>query len=296
MRRRVVIVHRRTELEELLGRHGTRGQAEFFLKSRGRTLDQVQHGQDALQEAVAAIRLAVPQDWVTVLVERTDLARFLFAPEDLVFVVGQDGLVANTAKYVDAQPVIGVDPEKGQNPGVLVRFSYQQAVKMIATLAQQPDALPQLRQLTMVEGLLDDGQRICALNELFVGHQSHQSARYVVDVGGRQERQSSSGLLVGTGTGATGWLASLSADRGGRNLPTPIDPALAWFVREAWPSPNTGATLTEGIISGAQALEVRVESDQLVVFGDGIEHDRLLLGWGQTLRIQVAKRSLNLAV
>lgn len=296
MRRRVVIVHRRTELEELLSRHGTRGQAEFFLKARGRSLDQVQRGQDTTHEAIAAIRAAVPQDWVTVLVEREDLARFLFAPEDLVFVVGQDGLVANTAKYVSTQPVIGVDPAKGQNPGVLVRFSYQQAIKIIADLVRKPDALPQLRRLTMVEGSLDDGQQICALNELFVGHRSHQSARYTVSAQGKQERQSSSGLLVGTGTGATGWLASLAADRGGRSLPGPEDQALAWFVREAWPSPSTGTALTEGMVSGGQSLEIRVESDQLVVFGDGIEQDRLLVGWGQTLQIQVAQRTLNLAV
>lgn len=34
---RIVIVHRRTELQELLDRHSTRGQAEFFLRTRGRS-------------------------------------------------------------------------------------------------------------------------------------------------------------------------------------------------------------------------------------------------------------------
>ena len=33
-RRRAVVVTRRTELEELLERHATRGQAEFFLRTR----------------------------------------------------------------------------------------------------------------------------------------------------------------------------------------------------------------------------------------------------------------------
>ena len=35
---RLVIVHRRTELAQLLDRHATLGQAEFFLRSRGRTI------------------------------------------------------------------------------------------------------------------------------------------------------------------------------------------------------------------------------------------------------------------
>jgi len=33
---------------------------------------------------------------------------------------------------------------------------------------------------TMVEAVLDDGQRVLALNEVFLGHRSHQSARYLI--------------------------------------------------------------------------------------------------------------------
>ena len=39
---RVVIVHRATELDELLARHGTRGQAAFFLSTRGRAIDELE--------------------------------------------------------------------------------------------------------------------------------------------------------------------------------------------------------------------------------------------------------------
>ena len=39
---RVVVVHRRTELDELIARHGTRAQAAFFLRTRGRSLEEVE--------------------------------------------------------------------------------------------------------------------------------------------------------------------------------------------------------------------------------------------------------------
>ena len=42
MRRRAVIVRRPTELDELMDRYSTRGQVEFVLRSRGRTLASVE--------------------------------------------------------------------------------------------------------------------------------------------------------------------------------------------------------------------------------------------------------------
>jgi len=92
---RVVVVHRRTELDELLVRHGTRGQAAFFLRSRGRDLDEIDRRDAAVKNALIAVTAAIPLDWRRAGVERADLDRFLFGPEDVVTVVGQDGLVAN---------------------------------------------------------------------------------------------------------------------------------------------------------------------------------------------------------
>ncbi|MFB7075887.1 hypothetical protein ACFCX2_44095, partial [Streptomyces sp. NPDC056290] len=112
----------------------------------------------------------------------------------------------------------------------------------------------------------------------------------------RNERQSSSGVIVATGAGATGWCASIARERGGRRLPGPTDPALAWFVREAWPSPATGTARVAGALTGAERLWVTVECDRLVAFGDGMESDALSLTWGQTVRVGVCDTALRLLV
>ena len=227
-------------------------------------------------------------------VERADLSRFLFAPEDIVVVVGPAGLVANVAKYVTTQRVLGVNPEPSANAGVLARHTSTEAARLIASLGPDASGTVDCLALTMVEACLDDGQRLRALNEVFVGHPSHQSARYLLHAGRRTERQSSSGIIVGTGTGATGWCASIVHDRGGGWLPGPADAALAWFVREAWPSPTTGVGLTTGRLGSGEQLTVTVASDRLVVFGDGIESDALEPGWGQDVTVQLAKDRLQL--
>ena len=293
---RLVIVHRRTELQELLDRHATRGQAEFFLRTRGRTLQDVQERHDGLSAALATVRTAVPAEWRHAEVERADLSRFLLTPEDIIAVVGQDGLVANAAKYLNRQPVIGIDPEPGANPGVLVRHTPGAAAKLLQEAGRAgPVERLRCQELATVTARLDDGQELSGLNEIFVGHVSHQSARYQLTTpDGRAERHSSSGLIVSTGTGATGWCASIALERGGRALPAPTDPRLAWFVREAWPSPITGTTLTEGVLAAGETLRVTVASDQLVVFGDGMEGDRLTASWGQEITVQLGERPLRL--
>ncbi|WP_371477693.1 hypothetical protein [Kitasatospora sp. NBC_00315] len=371
---RVVLVHRRTEYEELLARHGSRGHAAFFLSSRGGSLDEAELRHHRALATLAEVAAAVPLDWRRGRVERGDLDRFLFAPDDVVVVVGADGLVANAAKYLSGQPVIGIDTDPGRNPGVLVRHRATDAARLVRAAAA-PGADRHVEERTMVEAVADDTQRLLALNEIYLGQSGHQTARYRLAVpagttapgpsaprppgsaegpgrghgerpgdgerschgersgdgehrggtdagrtpavgpdraGGRSpgegrgapragdlrlavEAQASSGVLIGTGTGATGWCRSAWLERRSPlPLPGPCAPALSWFVREAWPSPATGTGLVQGLLGTDERLTLTVESDRLVAFGDGVESDALHLTWGQSVRVGVATERLRL--
>lgn len=290
---RVVVVTRPTELAELQARHGTRTAAAYYLRQRGQNLDDAVRHDEAQAATLAEVGAAIPVDWRRGHVDRADLPRFLFAPDDVIVVVGQDGLVANVAKYVDGQPVIGIDPEPGRNPGVLVRYP---AAATASLLADVSNGRRPIEARSMVEARLDDGQVLLGLNDVYVGHQTHQSSRYLIAVpDGRSERHSSSGIVIGTGTGSTGWCASIARERDASEmLPTPESATLAWFVREAWPSPATGVELTDGLLGGDQRLEITAQAEGLVAFADGLEPDRLTLTYGQRLRIGLATRQLRL--
>ena len=298
---RAVIVHRRTELDELLWRHGTRGQAAFFLANRNLTIEDVAARHDAVQVALAAVSAAIPPDWRRGMVEREDLPRFSFEPEAVVVAVGQDGLVANLAKYLADQLVIGINPEPGRNPGVLVPHPPGLAADLLRAAARHPVAGRDpaegcVERRSMVRVTTDDGQELTALNELYLGQPTHQTARYTLAVpSGSSEPQASSGLIISTGTGATGWCRSAWLERkSALALPRGTERRLVWFVREAWPSPTTGTMHTEGELNGQDELVVRAESDQLVVFGDGIEADAIAVSWGQRVRIGLARRTLRM--
>ena len=288
---RAVLVERPSEYDELLARHATHEQVRFFLEQRQRSVDEVLERHAALAATHRAVLGAVPADWRAAAVLRGDLDRFLFEPGDVVLALGQDGLVANVAKYLDGQPVIGLNP--GAGGGVLVRHPPAAGGDLIAALAR---GTARVEERPMARAAHDDGQEVLALNEIFVGHRSHQSARYRLAVGDRHEHQSSSGLIASTGTGATGWAMSINQQRAHPlELPAPSSPQLAWFVREAWESPTTKTTLTGGLLAAGAAIELTSElSGDGVVFGDGIESDRLELDWGQRVTIRAADRHLRL--
>ncbi|MBJ7469837.1 MAG: NAD(+)/NADH kinase [Solirubrobacteraceae bacterium] len=290
---RCVLVERPTDYADVLARHGTREQARFFLAQRDIDLADVEERHLRYQETRTRVLGAFPSEWRIATLGRADLDRFLFAEDDIIVVLGQDGLVANVAKYLDGQPVIGLNPEPDRNPGVLV--------------TQSPDAIGDLcadvvagrasvQQRTMAAATLDDGQQVLALNEIFFGHRTHQSARYTLSINGQREHQSSSGLIAATGTGATGWAQSINHGRRDPiDLPGPVAPQLAWFVREAWDGPHTGTRLTAGLVDPGAAITVTCElGEDGVVFADGMEADRLRVDWGQRVTIAAADRRLQL--
>lgn len=289
---RAVLVTRETDYEHLLARHATRDQAGFFLRTRGQDIAQVQARHERFRAVLHQVRGAIPVDWRVTHVQRPQLDRFLFAPEDVVIVVGQDGLVANVAKYLNGQPVLGVNSDPELYDGVLVPLSAALAGKLLLPVAQ---AQVRLEQRTMARAMLDDGQTLLALNEVFIGHRTHQSARYLIRDGGASERQSSSGIIVSTGTGATGWAKSIM-QACGKPIPlAPTEPALAYFVREPFGSVATGTSLTAGKLQGSGQFAVTSNINEGgCIFADGIEADRLAFDWGRTVEVTVADRTLNL--
>ena len=290
---RLVLVTRATELEALVARHGTREQARFFLATRGQAMEEIEERHRVIEEAWRAVQAAIPLRWRRVRLDRSDLSRFVFEERDVVVAVGQDGLVANVAKYLSGQLVIGVNPDPARYDGVLARHAPKAAAALLPAAAE---GAVRVAERCMVETRVDDGQRLLALNEVFLGHRTHQSARYRLRLRDREERQSSSGVIVSTGTGATGWARSIHRERhSGIALPRPEEPRLAVFVREAWPSVATGVELTDGELRAGETLELVSEMNEGgVLFGDGIEEDRIELRFGMRATVCIAPERLRL--
>ncbi|HSI19843.1 MAG TPA: hypothetical protein VK980_18895 [Sphingomonas sp.] len=290
---RVVFVTRETDYELLVAHHATRDQARFFLEQRGQRIEDVEQRHCQLHLALGEARAAVPADWRQALVRRGDLDRFLFASDDVIVAVGQDGLVANVAKYLDAQPVIGINPAPQLYDGVLVRLPVS---RLAALLPASVAGAAVIERRTMVSAILDNGETLTALNEIFVGHRSHQSARYRIAADGDAEEHSSSGLIVASGTGATGWARSIAEATHMSLTLGHEERAVGFWVREPFPSLATTTRLRGGKLTDGGLDVTSHMNDGGVIFADGIEQDFIAFDWGRRVRLDVAQRTLRLVI
>ena len=291
MRQRLVILTRPSVKRALLERYGSEGQTRFAMAQsvRGRVdFDRAVTDDSAQSRSVTAIRKALPDALKLVEIDRGMVAQFLFEPHDLVVAVGQDGLVANVGKYLEGQPIAGVNPDPEHIEGALLPFTVETFVRALPELLH--DQRP-LREVTLASAQTSDRQTLRGLNDIFIGVPTHQSARYRITHAGRDELQSSSGLIVATGTGSTGWLRSLIGDK------APFDPAadkLHFVVREAWPGRGFGAAVLEGEVTRENPLVIESRMDAGVIFADGIEADPLRFDAGVTVTIAPADRRVRL--
>ncbi|MBN1438002.1 MAG: hypothetical protein JW929_01225 [Anaerolineales bacterium] len=305
---KIVLVVRKTRLDELIARHNTRSQARFTVERLGADFSDYEREHRRYRETVEeASRILSGLGRLQVL-DRAFLPNFLFGREDTIVVLGQDGLVANTLKYLESQPVIGVNPDPARWDGVLLPFTVPDLAKVV------PEAMGELRQtrsITMAQARLNNGQILYAVNDLFIGPRSHTSLRYALRHGGREETQSSSGIIVSTGLGSTGWLKSILAGaqgivrgEGKGRRQTEDSSSFPWnaeylyySVREPFPSKTSGAELIFGKITPKNALAVVSHTpDSGVIFSDGIEKDFLQFPSGMEALISVAERVGRLVV
>jgi len=298
--RRVILVTRRTRLQELVARYSTLAQARFYLEHLGADFGDYLREDEAYSRSLRVTADALQQWGRYQIVDRSLLANFVFDAADIVVTLGQDGLVANTMKYLDGQPLVGLNPETSRWDGILLPFQPEDVGQVLPEVASERRAT---RSVTMAEARLSDGQRLLAVNDLFVGPRTHTSALYEISHQGRTEFQSSSGLIVSTGMGSTAWLKSvvtgslaISAAVLGRKSagyqPMAWDsPELVFAVREPFPSRASQATLVYGNIDAQAPLHLRSRMPENgVIFSDGMEVDFLRFTAGMEAVIAPASR------
>ena len=299
-----IIVKNKTRLELLIERFNTKAQAKFYIERLGGNFDDYEIEHEIFQDSLQSLQLQLSKVIKNKIVERNYISSFIFSENQLIVVIGQDGLVANTAKYSKNIPIIAVNPDKERYDGILLPFDTHNFIGGVERVISN-----QYHSKTMrfAEAKLNDGQRLLAFNDLFIGASSHISAKYKISFNTRTEEQSSSGLIVSTSAGATGWLSSIFNMSYGitsmfeKNLkpkrPKLKENELLFAVREPFQSIRSQIGISAGILKTDNKLIIEsLMPTNGVIFSDGIESDFLKFTSGSIATIGIAKETAKLVV
>ena len=306
--RKIILITRKTRLENLIVRYNTIQQAQFVIEHSGNDFsDYLEENQQYKNVLVQMISVLEKMGNLHVL-DREFVPNYIFDKEDIVIAVGQDGLVANTLKHLDRQPLIGVNPDNRRWDGVLLPFTSTDIEKVVIDVLHNQR---RNKEITLAQVDLNDGQRLYAVNDLFIGQRTHISARYTLDYKGQKEQQSSSGIIVSTGLGSTGWFKSILAGASGVvttcfNKQISLKPQedftwnsdfLYFSVREPYPSNWTSANLVFGRVDATCYLKIVSQMPENgVIFSDGIENDFLEFNSGVEATVKIADKKGILVV
>ncbi len=302
---KIILVTRKTRYEDLIERFNTRAQAKFYIEHSGSNFEEYEKEYEIYQKALSTVHSAINSILKIHAVDRTLVPSLLINDKDIIVTLGQDGLVANTAKYAGQQPIIAVNPDPERFDGVLLPFLPQQLPGVVDSVMQGKAVF---HPVTMAEVTLEDGQKLRAFNDFFIGAATHVSARYKIYYSGKHEVQSSSGVIVSTGAGSTGWLSSVFNMAGGLtkafggNPPEAIrlpweDRRLVFAVREPFKSKHSSVGLIAGLIENGKELIVEsLIPYGGVIFSDGVEKDYLSFGSGSKANIRSAESQAQLVI
>lgn len=307
---KIVLIVRKTRLDELIARFNTEGQARFYVEHLGADFSDYKHEHEKYRSSVLEAERSLSRLGRLQTVGREYLTNFIFGEADTVVVLGQDGLVANVIKYLHGQHVVGVNPDPERWEGTLLPFAVPDLPKVIPEVFQRNRPI---RNVTMAKVELNNGQALYGVNDLFIGPKSHTSAHYEIQIGGHSETHSSSGIIVSTGLGSTGWFRSIIAGATGITTQmsgqkvtedTSRQENFAWdadylyfSVREPWPSKTSSAKTTFGKITKKKPLKLISQMPENgVIFSDGIEDDFIEFNSGTLAVISVAEKKGHLVI
>lgn len=326
---KIVVVTQKTALEELVERHNTRDQARFYVEHMGSSFAEYQAAHDQYHDSLALLKTHLPAKMRTQFIERSFVPNFLFGP-DIVVTLGRDGLVINVAKYLDGQPLVAFNPDPQRIDGVLIPFAVGEASDVLHRVLNLQS---RTKKLTLAKATLNDGQKLYAVNDLFIGQRTQLSAYYRIRFGERAENHSSCGVIVATGAGSTGWLRAIFAGAAGivqallpnqaattsyafrrarenpDEEPTAAEQVrnsyafdataerLRFVVREPFVTRRTSANIVFGELEPGQTLEITSQMPQGgVIFSDGIESDFLRFDSGAIATIGIAEKKVSLVI
>ena len=158
---------------------------------------------------------------------RDELDRFQRENFDFIVSLGGDNHFTYVAHHAGSKKILGCNSDSITSRGALLSFTPESLLETSKNLWKDTST----EDWTMISGKISypDGQiveTVSCVNEISIRNNNPDlTSRYVIQYDGMMEEQKSSGLLLYTGAGSTGWYASCKglADSEVEKFPRGVD-------------------------------------------------------------------------
>jgi NAD+ kinase len=207
---------------------------------------------------------------------------------DLIVTLGGDGTLLWASHLADSStPMIAINSAPDTSVGYFCAGDGHDVDEVLG------EALGGgLKSSRLARMRVELGDRVIStrvLNEALYCHESPAAtSRYILEYGGKQERQMSSGVWVGPAAGSTAAIRSA----GGKVLPIGSQ-KLQYVIREPYRGLDYSYDLTKGLVSPGEDLKITSRMTRGRIFLDGTQKVHAV-GIGDRIRMTLSDEPLTL--
>lgn len=261
--RRPVIVPKKSkwEMDQEKWRLSESGLRKHYFKN-GMDAERIYQSHVRQQETISLLKEFFPSSaWC----ERDGWSQERARNSSLVVAVGGDNHFQFVSHFVERKKIIGINSDPFSSEGAILSFAPEDIPRLVRELENNTLTWNRWSRVQVWK----NGKKLGppALSEVFLGEQNRLSmSRHILKHGKMTEEQKSSGLLVTTGVGQTGWFHSAMSPRRIKHI-SPAENCFLFGATEPFAGRLSRARLTSGIVRGRGALRVQSLNDEQGIIG-----------------------------
>ena len=130
---------------------------------------------------------------------------------DMIIAIGGDGTMLRTSSYIVNENLVAINADMKESEGALCNLNEKNIEGLEQILRGEYSTLKRTRAVVHING---KRLRELALNEAYIGKMNEfDTAHYIINFEGISEEHRSSGGIVATGSGSSGWYHSAQGER-----------------------------------------------------------------------------------
>lgn len=172
-------------------------------KKEGVDIDRILSSHERQKQELNKLKQLLPN---ALFISRDEFTNDIATRADLVIAFGGDNHFQYVSHFINDKLILGINSDPVSSEGALTYFTVDSFSNELNNIKAGKYNIEEWTRL----GVYFNGNYVgLATSEVFIGEKERKNmSRHILEFGKKKEEQKCSGLIVATGTGATGWYDS----------------------------------------------------------------------------------------